>query len=66
MNELSVSERDTIVGLLRVGWSGRRIERETGHRRETIARYGREAGVLLSKPATPIKAARLDCVHGRV
>ena len=52
MNELSVTERETVVGLLRVGWSARRIERETGHRRETIARYGREAGVLPSKPAT--------------
>jgi transposase len=57
MNELSVTERETVVGLLRVGWSARRIERETGHRRETIARYGREAGVLPSKPATPTKVA---------
>lgn len=57
MNELSVTERETIVGLLRVGWSARRIERETGHRRETIARYGREAGALPSKPARSTKVA---------
>lgn len=51
MNELSVSEKDTILGLLRLGWSQRRIQRETGHRRETIARYGIAAGLLAPKPA---------------
>ena len=64
MNELSVTEQETILGLLRLGWSLRRIQRETGHRRETIARYGIAAGVLTPKPAkvatdpvTPIDAA---------
>lgn len=51
MNELSVTERDTILGLLRLGWSQRRIERETGHRRETVAAYGIAAGLLTPKPA---------------
>lgn len=51
MYELRVSERETVIGLLRMGWSTRRIERETGHRRETIARYGREAGILPPKAA---------------
>jgi transposase len=51
MNELSVTERETILGLLRLGWSQRRVERETGHRRETIARVGREAGLLPAKAA---------------
>ena len=51
MNELSLSEQDTILGLLRLGWSLRRIQRETGHRRETIARYGAAAGFLPAKPA---------------
>jgi hypothetical protein len=49
MNELSVAEQETILGLLRLGWSARRIERETGHRRETILRYGRAASLI--KPA---------------
>ena len=57
MNELSVTERETIIGLLRLGWSARQIERETGHRRETIGRYGREAGVLPAKAATRSKVA---------
>ena len=51
MNELSVTEQDTILGLLRLGWSQRRIQRETGHRRETIARYGAAAGFFDPKPA---------------
>lgn len=51
MNELSMTERETIIGLLRLRWTQRRIERETGHRRETIARIGREAGLLPAKPA---------------
>ncbi len=50
-----MTEQEKIVGLLRLGWTQRRIERETGHRRETIARCGREAGVLPAKPATPPK-----------
>jgi transposase len=51
MNELSVTEQDTILGLLRLGWSLRRIQRETGHRRETIARYRAAAGFLPAKAA---------------
>jgi tetratricopeptide (TPR) repeat protein len=32
MNELSAPERETILGLLRLGWSIRRVARETGRR----------------------------------
>ena len=58
MNQLSAPERDTILGLLRLGWSIRRISRETGHRHETIRRLGQEAGLLptrspAAKPHTP-------------
>lgn len=52
MNVLDVTEKETIVGLLRLGWSARQIERETGHRHETVARYGREAGLLPPKSRT--------------
>ncbi|HUY11689.1 MAG TPA: IS21 family transposase, partial [Candidatus Dormibacteraeota bacterium] len=44
-----MTERETILGLLRLKWSVRQIERETGRRHETIARYGREAGLLPAK-----------------
>jgi transposase len=51
MNELSVTEKETILGLLRMGWSVRHVARETGRRHETIRRYGQEAGVLEPRSA---------------
>jgi transposase len=42
MNELSVSDQAKILGLLRLGWSERRIARETGHHRKTIRRLKEE------------------------
>jgi transposase len=58
MNQLSAPERETILGLLRLRWSIRRICRETGHRHETVRRIGQDAGLLPvrspdSKPHTP-------------
>jgi hypothetical protein len=50
MNEISPEQRERILARLREGRSLRSIEAETGHRRETIGRYGREAGIL------PVKA----------
>jgi hypothetical protein len=38
MNRLSMDERTTILGLLRMGWSERRVARETGYHRATIRR----------------------------
>ncbi len=52
MNALSVTERETILGLLRLGWSIRHVARETNRRHETVARYGREAGLLDPKSHT--------------
>jgi len=45
---LKMADRQRILALLELGWSYRRIQRETGVRRETVARYdpGR-----VSKPA---------------
>jgi hypothetical protein len=51
MNQLSAPERETILGLLRLRWSIRRICRETGHRHETVRRIGQEAGLL--QPLAP-------------
>jgi|SRR5579872_833017 len=53
MNVLSVTDQETIVSLLRMGWSIRRVARETHRRHETIARYGRAVGVLAAKSPTP-------------
>ena len=38
-NYLKMSDHRRVLALLELGWSYRRIERETGIRRETIARY---------------------------
>ena len=57
MNELSMQEQETILSLLRLGWSRRRIARETGHRRETITRYGVAAGLLAPAPIAKSKPA---------
>jgi hypothetical protein len=57
MNELSMQEQETILSLLRLGWSRRRIARETGHRRETITRYGVAAGLLAPTPIADSKPA---------
>jgi uncharacterized protein YerC len=34
-----MTDRRRVLALLELGWSYRRIQRETGVRRETIARY---------------------------
>jgi hypothetical protein len=46
MNTLTEAQRERVLALLREGKTLRRIERETGHRRETIAAYGRRARLL--------------------
>ena len=46
MNTLTDAQRDRVLALLREGKTLRSIERETGHRRETIAAYGRRAGLI--------------------
>ena len=53
MNVLDVADQERILGLLRLGWSIRRISRETGTRHETIHRYGLAAGLLKPRAAKP-------------
>jgi len=50
-NYLKMVDQRRILALLELGWSYRRIERETGVRRETVARYD---------PRRPAKAANLS------
>ena len=47
-NYLNVTKRQQVIALLQLGWSYRRIEAETGVRRETVSRYDRLLG---SNPA---------------
>ena len=52
-NNLKVEKREAVLTLLKLGWSYRKIERETGVHRETIAGYDRERDRERdSKPAT--------------
>jgi transposase len=53
MNELSVTERERVLGLLGLGWSERRIARETGHHRLTVRRLAREAAAV-ADPDRPV------------
>jgi uncharacterized protein YerC len=46
MNQLTVEQQRRVLALIREGYSLREIERQTGHRRETISLYGRLAGLL--------------------
>ena len=46
MNRLTVEQQRRLLHMIREGHSLREIERKTGHRRETIALYGRLAGLL--------------------
>ncbi|MDB5041481.1 MAG: Insertion sequence element putative transposase orfA [Candidatus Eremiobacteraeota bacterium] len=57
MNTLTEAQRARVLALLREGKTLRRIERETGHRRETIAAYGRRAR-LLDGDVADLDAAR--------
>ncbi len=53
-----MTERETILSLLRLGWSERRIALETGHHRATIRRIGGEmaAGQSVPEVATDLAA----------
>lgn len=68
-NVLSEEEKQQVIALGRLGWSLRRIERETGFRRETVSAYLKEAGVaqrpprgrqLPAKPASPVEEVTTD------
>ena len=49
-NVLSEENKQKVIALGRLGWSLRRIERETGIRRETVSGYLKESGVGLRPP----------------
>ena len=54
-NYLKMTKRQQVLALLALGWTFRRIERETQVRRETISKYAREAPQIRPKrsPAFP-------------
>jgi len=50
-NVLSEEQKQQVIALGRLGWSLRRIQRETGVRRETISTYLKEEGLHCDRPA---------------
>ena len=54
-NVLSEEKKQQIVGLGRIGWSLRRIERETGIQLVTVSRNLLEAGVAVKKAGRPAR-----------
>jgi transposase len=49
-NVLSETKRQQVIALGRLGWSLRRIEQETGVRRETAGGYLKAAGIVVGRP----------------
>lgn len=51
-NYLKMADKQRIQALLELGWSYRRIQRETGVHRETVARYDPNREPKTSNPST--------------
>src|SRR5579859_7064877 len=49
-NVLSEEKRQQVLALGRLGWALRRIEQETGVRRETASAYLKAAGIAVREP----------------
>jgi hypothetical protein len=49
-NVLSEAKRQQVIALGQLGWSLRRIEQETGVRRETAGSYLKAAGIAVGRP----------------
>jgi hypothetical protein len=49
-NALSEEKRQQVIALGRLGWPLRRIEQETGVRRETASAYLKAAGIAVRPP----------------
>lgn len=49
-NVLSEEKQKQVIALGQLGWTLRRIEKETGVRRETAGGYLREAGLVVRPP----------------
>ena len=49
-NVLSEEKKQQVIALGRLGWSLRRIEEETGVRRETASGYVKAAGIAMRAP----------------
>ncbi len=60
-NHLKMPKKQQVLALLALGWSYRRIEAETGVRRETVSRYdsARPSNADKAFPGSPPNAAKV-------
>jgi hypothetical protein len=67
-NAVQVTKRQQVLSLLELGWTYRRIEAETGLRRETVARYDRlrraNAAKVFPSSAPPTGTAAVGATGG--
>src|SRR2546426_552190 len=72
-NVLNESKKQQVIALGRLGWTLRRIEQETGVRRETVGAYLKAAGVAVRPaggwgrrvPAKPANEVITDPGHSK-
>ena len=61
-NYLKMKQRQQVIALLELGWTYRRIETETGVRRETVSRYDRWRSIACRRaPRTCRRGFAWDC-----
>src|ERR1700720_112571 len=63
-NYLKMPDKRRVLALLELGWSYRRIERETGVRRETVARYDPKRQSNAAKLSTGSEATSDELTYG--
>ena len=66
VNVLDINKQQQVVALGRLGWSLRRIEQETGVRRETAGAYLRAAGVAVRGRGRPGEGTAKPAIVGEV
>ena len=65
-NVLDTSTQQQVVALGRLGWTLRRIERETGVRRETVSDYLKAAGIPVRGRGRPGEGKGKPAISGEV
>lgn len=63
---LAIDRQQRVVALGRLGWPLRRIERETGVRRETVGEYLKAAGIPVRGPGRPGEGKGKAAISGEV
>src|SRR3954468_18366510 len=65
-NVLDIRTQQQVIALGRLGWTLRRIERETGVRRETISDYLKAAGLPVRGRGRPGEGKGKPAISGEV